>query len=350
MSKVKTLSFALAALSLLLVGAARGGPLELKQVAAEAKWLGHVDFDAARSSPVVSRFMKECGKELPMLRWLSLICKQAGFDDCQKLHGLTIYGLEFGPHRGVVLVHADWNQQALAEKIQKAPDHKKIEYNGQPVHLWTMHKGTRYAHRAAATFPKPDLLVLGANLELVIGALDVLNDKAANLTAAKGEFAAKVPEGAIWLLRVKDVGDSRIAKRCGIFQAVETVNYDEGQRGSQWFGNLRVVAKSKTDAEDLKKILDGLTAAFALHFRDRPKLAEILRHMQVATDGNVTVVTFNESVDKLAAHMPEFCQEIGKQLRMHKRWMLQKQLDRRDGPGTPPCPMCPMMREAEGDK
>ena len=134
--------WAIAAMAFLSCAAiAQASPVELKNVAADAKWLVHVDADAARSSKVVQAFVQEVGKECPKAHErLRHLGKKLGLDDCKDLHGVTVYGTKIGPAH-VLIVYGKFNKQALVERAEKAPGHKVVEYGAYKICTWKPHKG-----------------------------------------------------------------------------------------------------------------------------------------------------------------------------------------------------------------
>ena len=118
--------------------AAQAEPLDLAQVAADAKWVAHLDVDALRASTVVEKAWKK-GLEMhkDAQAHLDKLREKIGLDICKDVHGLTAYGKEPGKHTGVLIVHAKLDQKFLLDKAQKAPDHKVTKFESYDLHSWT---------------------------------------------------------------------------------------------------------------------------------------------------------------------------------------------------------------------
>lgn len=310
----------LATVVLILAGAlvAQAGPVELKNVSAGAQWLAHVDVDGARSSKVVQALFQECGKAWPDAgERLRGVCERVGLQQCQDLHGITAYGMRLEPHNGVVIINANWNEHALSDKVEKAPDHKSMEYGKHHIHTWTAHRGAKHVHLVAGTLYKPDLLVLAFSPDLLKSALDVLDGKAAGMTGKESPLAAKVRQGTMFLARAVGLDRAAAARQCPVLQLIERFNYEEGQHEGRWFGQLTVSTQSNSAAEDLKKVFDGFWALVSLHLHNQPKLVEVLRHVRTSLDGKAVTMGFRESADELAAQMPAMCKLISEHVKSH---------------------------------
>ena len=161
----------------------------------------------------------------------------------------------------------------------------------------------------------PDLLKL---------ALDVLDGKAANITARQTPLAAKVCEGTIFLARAVEVNNSEAAHWCPILEGIERFDYEEGQHDGEWSGVFTATAVCAPVAEDLKKVAEGFWALLAIHSSGQPKLTEMFHHVHTSLDRKVVTVTFHESTDELAAQMPSICKFAAEHMKMHLHGMHQE--------------------------
>ena len=63
---------------------AQAGPLEIKDVPANAKWVAHADLDAAHSSQVVQSFVQQCSKDFPRAKEKVIeFCHRIGWSSAQ---------------------------------------------------------------------------------------------------------------------------------------------------------------------------------------------------------------------------------------------------------------------------
>ena len=86
---------------LVLASGAFAAPLELKQVAADAKWLAHLDVDAVRGSTVVQkawkRGMEQCKDAETKL---SFVRSMLNMDPTKDVRSITFYGKQIGKPKG----------------------------------------------------------------------------------------------------------------------------------------------------------------------------------------------------------------------------------------------------------
>lgn len=319
---MKKIGIVLATLALAWTGSIQAGPVDLKNVPADAMWLAHVDFDAAHSSQVVEKFVEQCKKDFPIAdKLIPVFLHKAGIDECRDLHGITVYGEKFGPHNGVLIVNAKWNIETLKEKAERAHHHKTVEYGKYKIHTFIAHKGTKYAHKVAATLYKPDVLVLASCPERLKKALDLLDGKGTSLAGKESPLAAKVSEGTVILARAIDLKDSKAAKMHPALELIQSFNYEKGEHDGKWFGNVAITADSKPTAEKVAKVVEGYGAWISLHAHNSPWFVEMLNKSKLSVDGNTVKVTFLEPADSLISHMPELCKAIHEHVKNHMKMM-----------------------------
>ena len=340
-------------------GVAHAGPLELKNVPANAKWVAHVDFDAAHSSPVVQAMLKQVAKDWPgAAERVGKFCHKVGLDDCKDLHAATAYGTTLERHKGVLILQAKWNAKALQEKAEKAPDHKTSKYGKYEIHTWTAHKGSKHAHQVAGTLYKPDVLVLASSPESLTAAINALDGKAASLAGKQSPLADKVSPGAIVVARAVDLKDSPAAKMHPVLQLVKSFAYEEGEHDGRWFGNLAVAADSKPVAGQLAKVFEGYNAWLSLHGHKSPWFVDLINKVKVSSDGKVVKATFQEPAGTLVALMPKMSEVLQEHLKLHKAMMEKhckmmqemKEMHKESASASNKseakcCPKCPMMKK-----
>jgi hypothetical protein len=329
--------------------AVQASPLDLKDVPADAKWVAHVDFDAARSSQVVQSFSQQCGTIWPKLREkAATLGQKIGLDQCGDLHGITIYSAKLEPGNGVLIARAKWNSQTLLERAKKASDYTTLKYGNYTIHAFTAHKGSKgskHAHQVAGTLHKADVLVLASSPDLLKTALDVLDGKATNLVGKPSPLAANVPAGAIVLARAVDLKDSAAAHMHPVLQLLNSFDYAKGEHDGRWFSDLAVTADSKPVAENLGKVFEGFRAWLSLHAHKAPWFVELLKKVQLNVQDNVVTATFQEPAGTIAALMPQACKSIQEHMQMCAK-MRRMHCPMMPGPGKAQSPAgCPMMKE-----
>jgi hypothetical protein len=244
-----------------LTAIARSEPIELKQVAVDAKWLVHVDVDAMRESIVVQKayhkameICKDAQKHFDKVR------ETIGLDLKKDLHGITIYGKDLDRHHGVVIVHADVNQKLLLEKAQKAPEHKVTKYGAYEIHSWT-HKHGKQTQTAFGVFFKPNVLVFSGCDKALQGALDVLDGKSPGITDEKSPLGGRLSPGSTLIVRAAGLGPQ---VKCPILKEAESLRVAVGENKGESFYRARLTMKTSEAAEQVKSIVEGFKAMAAI--------------------------------------------------------------------------------------
>src|SRR5438445_9117228 len=109
----RLLAIATLALAWNLGGVCRAAAFDPSTVAADAKWLVHVDFDALRESKVAQHAREEIMKHDIAKTVLAMIKEATGADLDKDLHGATAYGSGIKPHAGVLIVYAHADREKL---------------------------------------------------------------------------------------------------------------------------------------------------------------------------------------------------------------------------------------------
>src|SRR5262245_32572856 len=191
--------------------AARAEPLKLDRIPADAKWIAHLDADAARSSKVIATVMKECLKPLDRdtISESSHTCPWlAGRFD--KLRDVTLYGSRLGLRHGVAIVRGEWDKKEFLKKLQEKMEVKTATRGGQEVYTWTKYKGTDLAHEVALAFPAEGVMVFASGVEELDTALGVLAGKGKNLAGTESPLTKKAPDGTILLARAAQLKDTDV--------------------------------------------------------------------------------------------------------------------------------------------
>lgn len=295
------------------VAAAQAGPLELKRVAADAKWVAHVDVDAAKASPVVMTFVKECLAACDDPEHCPAMTGEWGFNPAKDLHSVTVYGSQHGPRHAVAVIQVDVDQKKCLQRLGEKVDLETTEHGGTAIYTWTKCVADHHHHRAMA-FAKPNLVILARNAKLVGAALDVLEGKAEDLSGKESLLTAKTPEGTVFSLRA--VGLDQIPGEFPVLKSLTSLDYVAGERKDQWTKEVTVGTISEETANQLKTVAEGWRAFVSLFFRDQPELVKLLSRAQFTVDGKMVRASIQAPDQEVIAQIPTIC----KFLRHHWQW------------------------------
>ena len=293
-----------------LTAIARAEPVELKQVAADAKWLVHVDVDAMRTSVVVQKAYQKCMEmHKEAAEHLDKIHAMLGFDPRKDLHAVTAYGKDLDKNHGVLIVHADVDQKLLLEKAQKAPDHKVAKYGAYEIHSWT-HKHGKASQAAFGSFFKSDVLVFAGSLEAIQAALDVLDGKSPGITDEKSPLAGHLSPGAIVIVRASAISPEI---KCPILKDADAFRVSLGENNGESFYRARLTMKTAEAAEQVKAVVEGFKAMVGLSHGSDALAMKLVGAIKVTTKESAVRVAWNAPADEVWTAI----ENATKQLRAH---------------------------------
>jgi hypothetical protein len=278
----------------LLAAVGQAAPFESKNIAADAKWVVHVDVDAVRESSVVQKAFETCpllkndsGKHFDMIR------DKIGVDLRTDLHGITVYGPDTDKTHGVAIVFATVNKKLLLEKAAKATDHKVTKHGEVEIHSWTQKCGSQ-THPAAGAFYKDDVLVFAGSVQGVAAAIDVLDGKSPGITDAKSVLGGHVYAGSTVLVRSIAIPAKT---RCPILKQAESFRIALGEHDGKSFYRAIIHMKSPEAAEQVKSINEGFKALGALRFADDADVMKLVDGFKTTTKESVVRIRFDASAD-----------------------------------------------------
>jgi hypothetical protein len=295
-----------AVLALAAVG--RAEPLDLKQVAADAKWVMHVDVDALRASAVVQKAYKKCLEmQKEAAQHMDKLPGMIGMDPRKDLHGITVYGKDLDKRKGVLIVHAGVNQQLLKEKAAKAPEHKMTKCGDYELHSWAM-KGPHGAQTITGAFFKPNVMVFGGSQEAVSDALSVLAGKSAGITGADAPLAGRTLPGSVLVARAAAVDPNT---RCPVLKQADSFRIALGENQGQSFYRARVNMKSTEAVDQVKTITAGFRAVVSLNKNMAPEVLKLIDGLKVAGEGKTLSITWNAKADDVWTAIEKAAKKMG---------------------------------------
>lgn len=275
-------------LGLSLGAAALAGPLQPAHIAADARWLIHLDLEALQPTTVGQTLAREA-IEPKMSEAAAALKLHLGFDfDWRRIRSLTLYGWEYGgPERlrGVMLMDTDLDLvTAFDRALQKQAewghaqdgDLQLIEGGPQPLYCIKEDLYVALQPGAPAILGKARRTTLRAR-QVLIGGAPNLNTAPglANLAnAGRGEFLLVAAEGfgaaapdtpQARVLKMADTLRFSLAETAGQLQAALNLGTRSAETAQQMLqviqGMTALVALSQTDNADLQKLVNGLRAS-----------------------------------------------------------------------------------------
>lgn len=290
MKRLLAVSLALVAAGLVWSNAARravAAPLDAADVAAHAKWLAHIDLDAMRDSKIGEHVRSQALKNEQVEKGLEKMRDDLGLDFQKDVHGATVYGTDFTPRSGVLVLYATLDKEKILGALKSKPDFTESKADdGQDLYSWTEKMGGGKEHTVWAAFAKPGVAVMADSAENIKAALAVVGGKGG--LSSSSPLLADAPKGSFIQAAAVDVSEAKIPGNSPLIKQIEALHIAIGEEEGDDFVNVKVEAATADAAKEMKSMVDGLTGMIALG-GDHPEAQKLLSHLKVeAEEKNVT--------------------------------------------------------------
>jgi hypothetical protein len=315
----KTLGLGLAiAVVLGWAAVVQANPLDVNQLAADAKWAAHLDMDAFNASSLPQKARQQLLEKHPEAeRHLAMICDVWNFDPRTDLHGITIYGTQVKKNSGVAIVHAKVNQSMLTEKVKQAPNYQMSAYGKYELHSWLHAQGSKHERGLTGTFYKPDIMVFGASADEVKAALDVLDGAKPNFSSKQSGLSLSIPVGSILVAGATGLAAADLPCKSPLVKQADALVLAIGESQGEVFIAAQLVTKSAEIAQQVKTVLDGGLAMATLAKSDDANALKLIGAVKVTAADKAVTVEGRAPVDAVWAQAQK---AIAKAKEAHKGW------------------------------
>jgi len=273
-------------------GSLAAAPLDEARLAADAKWVAHVDFDALRASTTVRALAGPWLATGRVQRELAKIHDKVGLDPAKDLHGLTVYGPEPVEGRGVALLIADFDRARLEAFLAEQPDHATASYGKSVIHSWTHRRPRRGDVTIHESLPGEATVLFSQDLGDLKAALDVLDGQAPNLSASDSPLKGPARPGTVLDLRAAGLAEAGLPLKSPILRRSELLRIALGEHESTAFVEARLVARSEQNAADMRDVVLGAVAFARLYCDGNDEALEILDAIRVQREGRSVTLTW----------------------------------------------------------
>ncbi|MBO94767.1 MAG: hypothetical protein CMI32_07715 [Opitutales bacterium] len=290
--------FTLPIASLFLMGPASANQLDLSQVADDANWVMHMDFDASRSSKIGSFILDKIEGNEEAVERIEKMKTTFGVD-MKGFSSLTMFGN--GEHKkGIAILTGGLNVKKLIDFAELNESLQTSRVGRHEIHSFNKDK----RHPMAFAALKGNVIVGGPDADFVSRGINLVKGKAASREpiGLLGELRQIIAKpGFIAYLDVAKAAKFHDLKE-GEAAMVEKID-SAGVVAGETDGELKMAAILKTaDEETAKQVEDmvrGMLAMAALSKESDPRLAKILESQSVKRDGNSVNVQIGLSIDAI---------------------------------------------------
>lgn len=258
-------------------------------VAADAKWIVHIDVNNLRDSTL--------GKELTdFLVQLQPTMDQGGLHpDFRKIlataTAITAYGSNFSQNpndlAGTLVLQGTDDLRKIAEAFVTQATitnpENVTELKGLPFEAYSLDG------KATLAFPKEPVILFSKSQEQLTKAYDVFRGSAPSMAKSSSPLSALVPKSGNYFLIAASVvpsvdglpGHLQNGPQARILQMASSVSIAIGEEGPMTAARLQLVASSDDMADKLMRILQGVTAMLSLTETNDAQLTEFLKSVKV---------------------------------------------------------------------
>jgi len=287
-----------------------GSPLQKEQVAADAKWLVHLDVDKLRSTALGDYVINQV-----LDAKLKGLTRQFDFDlDWKKVHSLTAYGTGYrseSSFNGVLLIKSDLDLQKV---LDAAVEKTSPEDNSKSDRIQRTQEGdvTTYSMKdhMVVSFKPGSPVIVGKSLDSIQKANEVLIGASANLASTKmfSEFpksqkpfffmgAVDAFKANAELAEGSHDGDA-LNPKAKILKLADGGRVVLGEDSNELFLDLSLKAKSKEVVTQMQQVIQGMIALASLGQPDNRDLQQLAQSAKVSSSGNIVTLKLGYPADQ----------------------------------------------------
>jgi len=284
-----------AAFALVSAPDASAAPVDFAAVPADAVWMMHLDVDAARDSTVVTRLYERAAKMHPQVEaMMTMAVGMTGMDPRKDLHDVSAYGRDTDKRNAVMVVRGKVNRAFLEKMVEKARDHRTMQYGDRTLHSWT-HRDHRHSkgETVVGAFQADDRLVFARSPDAVKMALDVLDGGKAAYGEA-GPLAGRVKTGSILVARAAAIDPDT---KCPVLREGRAFRVAAGEHDGRSFYRAKLDMKSAEAAGLTEDVVEGFEAVVKLRWGTDPEVMKLVSGLQTQTSGDTCTISWDAAAD-----------------------------------------------------
>lgn len=294
---------------LVLQGPVLAGPLVMSQVSGSANWVVHANQQQFRKTKIGQLIRKEM-VALGIEENLSNFATIFSFHPLDDVRDVTVYGNGKDREKVVVLIDGSFDKEKILALLRMNPEYKVNKYGNIVLHQW-IDEDQKDSNDVAdqmmyGCFYRNDLIVMGAGLEAVKLAVDVLNGSAKNAAGGMFNEPALNAKGAFLQAVGKRVGEMfGQDPDAAAFRQTDKLGLAIGEIEGKFYIDWRLTAKSEEAAQALTQMLEGILAFISMSNEEQPKLAELVKKIKINCEVKTIKVKFDSEPEVVVQFLKE---------------------------------------------
>lgn len=290
---------------LVVEGPVLAGPLVMSQVSGSASWVVHADqqqFKKTLTGQLIRKELVNLGIEENLSNFAMIF----SFHPLDDVRDVTIYGTGKDREKVVVLIDGFFDKEKILPLLRMNPQYKETKYGDIILHEWFDENQKDPNQMMHGCFYKDDLIVMGAGLDAVKLAVDVLKGSAKNAAGDTFNQAALNAKGAFFQAVGKRVGEMvGQDPEAAVFKQTDQLGLAIGEIEGKFYIDWRLTAKSEEVAQAITQMLEGILAFVSLPNEEQPKLAELAKKIKINCEVKTVKVKFESAPEMVVQFLKE---------------------------------------------
>lgn len=257
----------------MLIGSPRvsAAPLDPDRVPVDAKWVAHLDVQAAMESEL-GKLIVEDLRAMGLDDGVRKIRAIFGVDPLTSFAGITLFGRSYNEDDAVIVIEAVSNTARLEELVEAGDDYRKSSYSGRTVHSWIEGKGKSRGERKYGVIDRKNregssLIIVANDRDRLTGTLDVIDGRKASLAKTHREVLKARPDrGSMLYIAADDVAEAAKNKdaHSAMVRTARSLIVDVGEQKGVTFIDMQINTNTPQQARNIQQMIRGMLAAVSM--------------------------------------------------------------------------------------
>lgn len=286
------------------------GPLVKEQVSGSANWLVHVNqqqFKKTRIGHLIRQELLDLGIEEQLSNFAMIF----SFHPLDDVRDVTIYGTGQDRKKAVVLIDGFFDKEKILALLRMNPQYKEIKYGNIILYEW-FDENQKDSNDVAAQmmygcFYQDDLIIMGAGMDAVKHAVDVLKGSAENASNITFSRDVEDTSGTFFQAMALNVGQIVGQQpKAAMFKQAKQLGLTIGEVEEKFYVDLDLTTQSEEVTEAMTKMLEGIIALAVLAEKEEPKMAELAKKVKISCEEKNTIrLRFESDPQKVVQFLRE---------------------------------------------
>ncbi|MCP5516177.1 MAG: hypothetical protein H7A45_02840 [Verrucomicrobiales bacterium] len=293
------------------------GPLDRARVAADAKWVVHLDVEQLLETQS-GTFLAKRLLDARFAEGATKLKAELGVDfNWRRIHGLTLYGRDYrAPRRamGVLVIDTDLDVRGGLEAALRKQKEAGYGEDGPVIPL--VKGGTALYSlndKAYVALAPGRPVVIGQSRAQVEEAREVLLGTRDSLTAGGAALETPGAPGSFFLVAAAKgfASEAPIPPQAQVLRMADGLQATLAEQGDNLLLNLRLLTRDARVSEQVAQVIQGLKALVALGQVDNQELKDLSQMVNVSASGRNADLHLRIPIEKIQQRIRQQAEEEG---------------------------------------